>query len=118
MQSMRLTFGKFKGRDIRNVPERYLSWIVTKAEGIDADTVDAVRQHLGLMREKYPSVERSLNPPTGRSRKQKASLLGSAEEFLRRPENRVDVEIAAIAPVQDMAAASERIRQRWEARTL
>jgi hypothetical protein len=108
-----MPFGKYKHKDLRNIPHAYLDWVLT-LPGVSPDLKDGIRQLLGYTQVKYPSIEAKLRPTKGEKKQGKLKSNMSPQEFLDRPENAADYAIAMTGNVQEMAAACERIRQRRE----
>ena len=46
--AMKLTFGKYRGRSLEDVPDDYLVWVLDHAESAGPTLKEAIRRHLGL----------------------------------------------------------------------
>jgi len=61
---MRMTFGKHKGKELDEIPDSYLLWVLEKAESAPALLKAAIRRHLGI---EDPFQARPPPPPPPRS---------------------------------------------------
>ena len=56
---MRMPFGKYKGRELRDVPDSYLLWLLDNCEDISPTLREAIERHLDGGNRNLP-VEKAL----------------------------------------------------------
>lgn len=127
--AIRMPFGKYKGKALDNVPRDYLEWIlVGTRDPINPYLAEAIQRILARYDAQSPNQKKAreakerlqgLNQkPLPHQTKKKSRNKSGGEDiqaWLYLPENAGDYRIALeTGNVQEMAAASDRIRQRWE----
>jgi hypothetical protein len=65
MASMKMPFGKYRGKRLISIPVEYFTWLLEKNEDLDPELRRAVEQEMDRRGEKIPEKEGSDEPEKG-----------------------------------------------------